>query len=176
MNRNAFATIAILASAFLVSGCGASIELQRSDPDLASKFESSEFFLLVEDGSKSKPDNWDGNLNLIWTNDDKRAKIVAENIQMLRSDLEENGFVFVETQIDSSVVANLIFKSVRFDPTTGWITDDARITYLSTDSGKELGTVIADEVWVTPTVKAVFGALVKGSLELWGRTPVEEPK
>ncbi|MGB5354803.1 MAG: hypothetical protein WBN32_14415 [Woeseia sp.] len=164
---------ALISISLLCSGCGASIELQRSEVALEELLVSTKFYLNIDDGSKLKPDNWDGHINLLWTNDEKRAIVVAENIQFLRTELENSGFDFVENAEDCSVLANLKFKSVRFDPVGGWLTDDAQIEYKSSIDGNTLGTVVADERWVTPTVKMVFNALVKGSLELWGQTPSE---
>ena len=150
------------------TGCGANIELQRGDSELSSVFTTSTFYLDVDDGSKSKPDNIDGYVNLMWTNDETRAQLVAEQLQYLQSQLEAQGFRFVTTAEDSSVHAHLRIKSVRYDPVLGWITDDARIVYASTRDDAELGTVVADEIWFTPTIKMVFDALVQGSLRLWG--------
>jgi hypothetical protein len=165
--------IATLVALPFVAGCGASIELQRGDIDLAEQFESSKFFLVFEGGSGSKADNWLDDQNLIWTNDEKRKEVVAESILYLIGELEKNGFVFVDTKSGGPVLASLRFKSVRFDPMAGWITDGAQISYLSAENGDELGTVVADEGFITPKVKVVFDALIKGSLELWGRAPEE---
>ena len=153
----------------MFAGCGTSVELQRGDIALEEIFQSSTFYLDVEDGSKTKPDNWDGYTNMIWTNDKKRAKVVSDHIQLLLDRLKEHGFSFVGKIDDSSVRASLKFKSVRFDPLAGWLTDDAQIAYSDTGSGEILGTVVADEIWITPTVKMVFEGLVQGSLELWGQ-------
>jgi hypothetical protein len=155
------------------SGCGANIELQRSDSELGTELATSSFYLDFDDGSQSKPDNIDGYLNFIWTNDATRARLVAEHLQDLQSQLQAQGFRFVTTVKESTVRANLQIKSVRFDPVLGWITDDARIVYASTRDGADLGTVVADEIWFTPTIKMVFDALVEGSLRLWGLKPDE---
>ena len=160
--------IALAALVATCSGCGANIELQRSESEQGTELATSTFYLDFDDGSKSKPDNIDGYLNLIWTNDATRAKLVAEHLQELQSQLEARGFRFVATVEESTVRANLQIKSVRFDPVLGWITDDARIVYASTQDGANLGTVVADEIWFTPTIKMVFDALVEGSLRLWG--------
>jgi len=155
------------------SGCGANIELQRGESELGAEFATSTFYLDFEDGSKSKPDNIDGYLNLIWTSDVTRARLVAKHLQELQSQLQAQGFRFVTTVEESTVRANLQIKSVRFDPVLGWITDDAKIVYASTRDGANLGTVVADEIWFTPTIEMVFGALVEGSLRLWGLKPDE---
>jgi len=165
--------IATLVAIHFVAGCGASIELQRGDIDLAEQFESSMFFLVFEGGSSSQADNRIDNQNLIWTNDDKRKEFVAESIQYLIDELEKNGFVFVDTKSDGPVLAKLKFKSVRFDPMAGWITDGAQISYLSAENGDELGTVVGEEGFITPKVKVVLDALIKGSLELWGQASEE---
>ena len=164
---------AVLIILLICTGCGTNIQLQRGEIALEEIFESSEFYLEVEDGSRSKPDNLDGYVNLIWTNDEKRERVVAEHIQLLRTELSKHGFVFVETLEESSVCAALKFKAVRFDPIGGWITDDAQISYTGSKNGEELGTVVANEVLITPTIKMVFESLVIGSLELWGQTPDE---
>jgi hypothetical protein len=165
--------IALSMLAVTCFGCGANIELQRSDSELATELATSSFYLDFSDGSKSKPDNIDGYLNLIWTHNATRAKLVAEHLQDLQSRLQAQGFRFVTTVEDSTVRANLQIKSVRFDPVLGWITDDARIVYASTRDGANLGAVVADEIWFTPTIKMVFDALVEGSLRLWGLKPDE---
>ena len=164
---------ALLMAVLLCSGCGASIELQRGDIELDQLFDTSKFYLRIEDGSESKPDNWDGHVNLIWTDEKKRAVVVADHIQLLKTELEKSGFVFVDNTDKSSVIANLKFKSVRYDPVGGWLTDDAKIEYTTTLDGESLGTVVADEIWITPTIKMVFEALVKGSVELWGQSSGE---
>ena len=160
--------LAIFCALLLCAGCGASIELERGDVPLESVFDSTSFYLNVNDGSRTKPDNWDGHLNLLWTNDEKREAVVAKNLEMLLSGLKAGGFQFVDEISDGTVCADLRFKSVRFDPVGGWLTDDARIDYIDLASGETLGTVVADEIWITPTVKMVFEALLNGSLELWG--------
>ncbi len=151
-----------------LTGCGANIELQRDAGDLSGRLVESQFFLAFDDGSESNPDNIDGYLNLVWTNDEKREAVVAEQVDRLLKELQANGFKFVESKDESTVIANLRINSVRYDPVGGWITDDAAIAYVHTDSSEKLGTVIADEVWVTPTLEWVINALVEGSLELWG--------
>ena len=169
-----FSRIAVL-SALLATctACGANIEMQRNDPALSGMFSNSKFYLEFDDGSKSNPDNIDGYVNLLWTNDSTREKLVDEYLKFLQSELQANGFNFVSTAEDSSVHAHLRIKSVRFDPVLGWITDDAQVVYTRTDGGAELGTVVADEIWFTPTIKMVFEALVEGSLRLWGLRPDE---
>ena len=136
--------------------------------DLDGQLETSQFYFVFEDGSESAPDNWDGHVNLIWTGDEKRDEIVAVQIQRLLDELRQSGFAFVQNRSESNVVAHLKLKSVRFDPIGGWITDDAALTYSTTYNGAEMGSVVADEVWITPKLKWVIDALVSGSLELWG--------
>jgi len=163
--------VRVLLSLLLSScaGCGANIELQRGATSLQDALSTSTFYLILDDGSKSDPDNVDGFINLMWTDDQKREAVVAEHIQFLKSELIAHGFNFVSSQDDSTVLANLRIKSVRYDPAGGWITDDASLVYSPTLGGADLGTVLADEIFFTPTVKMVFEALVKGSLELWGK-------
>jgi len=157
----------------MCAGCGANIELQRGEVSLSETLDTTRFYLKFDDGSTSKPDNLDGYVNLLWTNDAKRVAIVAQHVEYLETELATHGFIFVASAEESTVLANLRIKSVRYDPIAGWITDDARIVYSPTDGGADLGTVVADDIWFTPTVKMVFEALVRGSLELWGRTPDE---
>ena len=163
-------TIVLLFLALSCVGCGASIKLEPGEQPLPEFLPEARFYLTVQDGSDSKPDNWDGNLNLLWTNEEKRAAVVEKNIKMLIDGFEQNGFMFVGSENDGTVIANLEFKSVRFDPIGGWITDDARIAYTDAGTGGSLGTVVADERWTTPTVEMVFRALLKGSLKLWGQS------
>jgi hypothetical protein len=143
--------------------------VERSDKGRVAQFDSSRFYFAFDDGSESAPDNWDGYLNLIWTGDAKRDQIVGEQIQRLVDELERNGFIFVESESESTVIMNMTLKSVRFDPILGWITDDAKIAYIDASSDIEMGSVVADEVWYTPKLKWVINSLVEGSLELWGQ-------
>ena len=168
--RIAIARLSLLLTLSMCAGCGANIELQRGDVPLNETLDTTRFYLEFHDGSTSKPDNLDGYLNSMWTNDAKREAVVAEHLQYLKTELATHGFTFVTTAQESTVLANLKIKSVRFDPVAGWITDDARIVYSPTAGGADLGIVVADEIWFTPTVKMVFDALVQGSLELWGLT------
>ncbi len=101
-------------------------------------FASSKFYLEIDDGSKSDPDNIDGYVNLLWMNDAMRAKLVPEYLTYLQSELHANGFSFVSSAENSSVRANLRIKSVRFDPLLGWITDDAKVVYSNTDREQHL--------------------------------------
>jgi hypothetical protein len=162
-----FAVLAVLLPALV--GCGANVELQRGPTPLSNLLASSRFYLSVDDRSTSDPDNIDGHANLLWTDELKRAQVVTEHIALLRTELSSHGFTFVPTPEECSVIAHLRIKSVRFDPLGGWLTDDARIVYSAASSGDELGTVVADENFVTPTVQKVFEALVAGSVELWGQ-------
>lgn len=156
-----------MTSLLFLTGCAPNIKLDRAENDLAGQLTSSQFYFVFEDGTDSAPDNWDGHINLIWTGDEKRDEIVAVQIQRLIDELKQSGFTFVQKKDESNVVAHLKLKSVRFDPIGGWITDDAALTYLTTRDGKEMGSVVADEVWITPKLKWVVDALVSGSLELW---------
>jgi hypothetical protein len=171
--RIASGRLALLFMLSMCAGCGAHIELQRGAVPVDETLDTSRFYLMFEDGSTSKPDNLDGYLNLMWTSDAKRVAVVADHLQYLKTELKAHGFTFVETAEDSTVLANLKIKSVRYDPVAGWITDDARIVYSPTSGGADFGIVVADEIWFTPTVKMVFEALVRGSLELWGHTSDE---
>ncbi len=153
----------------LLMGCGTNTRLERTDDGISERFEDSRFFFVFDDGTEMAPDNWDGHINLLWTGDESRDRVVVEQIQRFQDELEQGGFAFVESESDSTVTARLRLKSVRFDPLGGWITDDASVTYLRTDGGSELGNVVADEVWITPKLKWVINALVRGSLELWGQ-------
>ena len=58
-------------------------------------FSNSKFYLEFDDGSKSNPDNIDGYVNLLWTNDSTREKLVDEYLKFLQSELQANGFNFV---------------------------------------------------------------------------------
>ena len=154
-----------------LAGCGTQTIVNKTDVDLFQRFETSRFFFAFEDGSDSAPDNLDGYINLIWTNDEDRDEFVSEQILRLVDELTDHGFAFVESKDESTVVAKLKLKSVRFDPVSGWITDDAKLTYMNTEDDVEVGNVVSNEVWVTPKLKMVIDSLVRGSLELWGRPP-----
>ncbi len=156
-----------------LAGCAPSIELDRAADDLPDRFEDSRFYFTFDDGSESAPDNWDGHINLIWTGDEARDRIVAEQVQRLVDGLEQSGFAFVADLGDSTVVANLRLKSVRFDPLGGWITDDASLTYSSAGADTELGRVVANESGMTPKLKWIIDALLSGSVELWGQGSAE---
>ena len=169
------AAIALSNSVILLClvGCAPSVELERTADDLSNRLDDSRFYFTFDDGSESAPDNWDGHINLLWTGDEARDRIVAEQVQRLIDELEQNGFAFVEDRGDSTVIANLRIKSVRFDPLGGWITDDASLTYSNPDTDAELGRVVANEAGITPKLKWIINALVRGSLELWGRETAE---
>ena len=168
MNRRQFALVTALTVLPFLTGCGTSIKLDRADTDLAGQLESSRFFFVFDDGTESAPDNWDGHINLIWTGDEKRDEIVAVQVHRLLHELNLSGFTLVQEQSESNVVARLKLKSVRFDPIGGWITDDASLTFSATVDDENLGSVVVDEVWVTPKLKWVIDALVLGSRQLWG--------
>jgi hypothetical protein len=157
----------LLVAAELIAGCGTNVELQRSDTSLRGDLSTSKFFVSVDDGSKNIPENWDSRLSHKWTDDEKRANAVVENIAYLKEELGKRGFEIVENREDCTVLANLGINSVRYDPLAGWITDDAQIEYVASETGDSFGIVQTDKVWITTTFKVVIDALVKGSVELW---------
>jgi hypothetical protein len=90
----AAARVGLLAMLAMCVGCGAHIELQRGDVLLNETLATTKFYLQFDDSSKSKPDNLDGYLNLLWTNDAKRTALIAEQLQFLKSELAAHGFTF----------------------------------------------------------------------------------
>jgi hypothetical protein len=148
-------------------GCASSTAIERSDEPLQDLFKQTVFHFELDDKSKGKPDNIDGHLNLLWTDDSKREDVVTTHWMGLVSKLQASGFVITRERGESTVHARLKLKSVRYDPVSGWITDDARLEYCRASDGELLGAVVAKEKMITPTVSSVFESLFDGSLQLW---------
>lgn len=149
-------------------GCASNTAIERSDEPLQDLFKQTVFHFELDDKSKDKPDNIDGHVNLLWTDDSKRADVVTTNWMELLAKLRTSGFVITRERGESTVHARLKLKSVRYDPVGGWITDDARLEYCRASDGVLLGAVVAKEGLITPTVSSVFESLFDGSLQLWG--------
>ena len=174
MRRTELLSIILLLGLIAASGCtGITTKVERKTESLPGDLESLSFDLAVKDGSEGKPNNWDGNLNLLWTNDKKRAEVLAEHIEVLVRRLREEGFDFLEDENADVVRATLQVNSVRRDPINGWTTDGATLTFSSGSTGEVFGVVDAVEDWVTPKIGKVFESLVQGSVELWASKPDE---
>ena len=158
----------VLLAVLACVGCASTTEITPGSIDLKGSLAASVFYLQFEDGSKGNPDNLDGYANLLWTTDKSRAKVVEAHLADLQARLSAAGFKFTQEPTESNTRACLKLKSVRYDPVGGWITDDASLSYTRNTDNVLLGTVTANERFITPTVNAVFDSLISGSLVLWG--------
>lgn len=158
----------IAAIAIACAGCATTVWVESTASMSDQSFREERFFLEFDDRTSTSPDNVDGNINLLWTNKKARTEVVGRSVEELKQKLIDGGFVFVETIDESSVTAVVTLTAVRYDPTAGWLTDDAVLHFIETGSSQSLGTVHADEQLVTPSLNSVIDGLVRGSLDLWG--------
>lgn len=85
-----------------------------------------------------------------------QAEIVAQNLAF---ELRSLGLKLANAE-ESEVIANFSIGTVRYDPLTGWIADQAFLEF-SDMSGEHILTVRAKTKLVTPTVDNLVKNLIK---------------
>jgi hypothetical protein len=81
--------------------------------------------------------------------------------QGLAFDLESLGFEIVNESTEAEILALFSIGTVRFDPITGWIADQAFLTLKEAKTGNTLCSFRADVRFITPTVKTLVRQLVQ---------------
>jgi hypothetical protein len=137
-----------------VSGC-ATIKIDRHTLDVNLNFHN-KTLSFEELGNVDKlPDNVDGFINLLWTNDEKKKQVIEQHYHLLRARVQYSGVNVVTDSGQSDILGVLLIKSVRFDPIGGWITDGASIELLDSKSNKKLATIRSGDAFLTPSLNVM---------------------
>lgn len=86
-----------------------------------------------------------------------QAEIAAQNLVF---ELRSLGLRLTNTVDDSDVLANFSIGTIRYDPITGWIADQAFLEFID-KNGDHILTVRAKTKFVTPTVDNMIKKLIK---------------
>lgn len=114
------------------------------------------------------PDNLDGFINLLWTNNEKKKRVVLSEYHKLQERLKQKGTVIENDKSASDITAILFIKSVRFDPLGGWITDGARVDLFQSSTGEKLASIQSGDALITPSLSGTFKRLGDGVIQFLG--------
>ena len=83
-------------------------------------------------------------------------------VERLAFELRRLGFDVVSDRRSADAIAEFSIGSIRYDPISGWIADEASLVVRAADDDRVLASAFAETRWITPTVRTVIRRLAGG--------------